>query len=110
MFRLAQINFHSILKMHFQLLLTIRTPHITHNLRRVEKTYIIIYFFCRSGVFSQRNSRGFIGISLFMQRPRTDIPPIVQFERYSIFVFIAGYKIAQNQHERESYFTKTFKN
>lgn len=65
---------------------------------------------CRSGVFSQRNTRGVIGISLFMQRPIMDIPPIVQFEveRYSI-AFKAEYKITQNQHERESYFIETYR-
>lgn len=83
--------------MHFQLLLTICTPRTIHNLRRVEKTYIIIYFcFLSVGdIFATKHSKKHIGISLFMQCPKMDIPPIVQFEieRYSI----AGYKIAQNQ-------------
>jgi len=35
--------------MHFQLLLTICTPHTVHNLHRVEKTYII--FFIGRGYF-----------------------------------------------------------
>lgn len=46
------------------------------------------FFFLSVGGISQRNTRRVIGISLFMQRPKMDISPIVQFQVKSYYSIV----------------------
>lgn len=88
-FRLAQINSFNISALPASTNNLHSAHYVFYNLCGVKVTYIcIISFFLSVGGISQRNTRRVIGISLFMQRPKMDISPIVQFQVKSYYSIV----------------------
>ena len=94
--------------MHFQLLLTICTPRTIHNLRRVEKTYIIYFYFLSvGGIFATKHSKNHWHFIVYAMSKKWTFLQLYNLKLNIMVQLDTKLRKTSNKHERESYFTET---